>query len=35
MLDSEKIKDFLENPTKEYKVFNLGFSKKEKEVFNL
>jgi len=33
MLDSEKIKDFLENPKKEYKVFNLGFSKKEKEVF--
>jgi hypothetical protein len=33
MLDSEKIKDYLENPKKEYKVFNLGFSKKEKEVF--
>lgn len=33
MLDSEKIKDYLENPKKEYKVFNLGLSKKEKEVF--
>jgi hypothetical protein len=33
MLDSEKIKDFLENPKKEYKVFNLGLTKKEKEVF--
>jgi len=33
MLDSEKIKDYLENPKKEYKVFNLGLSKKEKDIF--
>jgi len=25
--------DYLENPKKEYKVFNLGLSKKEKDIF--
>jgi len=33
MLASKKIKDYLSNPKKEYKVFNLGLSKNEKEIF--